>query len=101
MEIEIRFHDDFEKWFEKIKDNNTVFRIQSKIDLMRVGNFGHSKSVGKGVSELVLDFGPGYRIYYGQKGDRLVLIIAGSSKKDQQGTITRAQEIWADIKGGL
>lgn len=56
------------------------------------------KAVGKGVSEYKIDFGPGYRIYFGQEGNDLVILLAGGSKKTQQKDINAAQELWAEYK---
>lgn len=65
---------------------------------MRLGNSGECKPVGEGVHELVIDFGPGYRVYFGNKNKKLVIILAGSAKKNQQKTIDTAKEKWKIIK---
>jgi len=62
------------------------------------GNFSLAKSVGTGVFELRLDFGPGYRVYFGKDGDRLVILLAGGSKKRQQADIDAAKSFWAEYK---
>jgi putative addiction module killer protein len=62
------------------------------------GNFSAAKSVGAGVSELRLDFGPGYRIYFGSDGEKLIILLAGSSKKRQQSDIEAAHALWAEYK---
>lgn len=62
------------------------------------GNFSIAKSVGSGVSELRLDFGPGYRIYFGRDGLRLVILLGGGSKRRQQRDIETAQELWAEYR---
>lgn len=99
--IEILSYEGFQKWHENLKDDRAIFKIQSRIDLMAQGSFSKSNSVGKGVTESVINYGPGYRIYFGRKGKKLVVLLAGSQKKDQQKIIEEAQRIWADLKGNL
>ena len=62
------------------------------------GNLSNAKSVGAGVQEYRIDFGPGYRIYFGRDGVRLVILLGGGTKKRQQNEVARAQELWADYK---
>ena len=62
------------------------------------GNFSAAKSAGSGVSELRLDFGPGYRVYFGKDGERLVILLGGGTKKRQQADIDKAHVLWADYK---
>jgi putative addiction module killer protein len=63
-----------------------------------MGNLASVKSVGRGVSELRLDFGPGYRVYFGRDGERLVILLCGGSKRRQQADIDAAQAYWSDYK---
>ena len=65
---------------------------------MEAGNFSNAKSVGKGVSEYRIDFGPGYRIYFAQDGAALIVLISGGSKKRQQHDIATAKARWVDYK---
>lgn len=65
---------------------------------MEQGNFAAAKSVGSGVSELRLDFGPGYRVYFGRDGERLVILLGGGSKKRQQADIATAHALWIEYK---
>jgi putative addiction module killer protein len=65
---------------------------------MEHGNFSRAKGVGSGVFESKIDFGPGYRIYFGRDGERLVILIGGGTKKRQQQDIAEAQACWADYK---
>ena len=62
------------------------------------GNFSNVKGVGGGVYELKIDFGPGYRVYFGKDGERIMILLAGSSKKRQSGAIAAAQAAWAEYK---
>lgn len=65
---------------------------------MESGNFSAAKGVGAGVSELRLDFGPGYRVYFGRDGERLVILLAGGTKRRQQADIEAARVLWAEYK---
>ena len=62
------------------------------------GNLSNAKSVGAGLQEYRIDFGPGYRIYFGRAGDHLIILLGGGTKKRQRDDIARAQELWADYK---
>jgi putative addiction module killer protein len=65
---------------------------------MAQGNLSNAKSVGGGIQEYRIDFGPGYRIYFGRAGERLVILLGGGTKKRQQDDIHRAQSLWADYR---
>ena len=65
---------------------------------MAQGNLSNAKTVGTGVQEYRIDFGPGYRIYFGRDDDRLVILLGGGTKKRQQDDIRRAQTLWSDYK---
>jgi len=65
---------------------------------IELGNLADHKSVGAGVWELRLDFGPGYRIYFGKDGDRLVILLGGGTKKRQQKDIETAKDLWQEYK---
>jgi putative addiction module killer protein len=73
-------------------------RVAIALERLEHGNLSSVKSVGAGVQELRIDFGPGYRIYFGWDGLRLVILLAGGSKKRQQGDIERAKELWQECK---
>ena len=76
-------------------------KVAGAITRLRAGNTADSKSVGKGVSELRINWGPGYRLYYGWDGDKLIILLSGGakkSKKHQSEDIERAQGFWADYK---
>ena len=87
----------FAKWFDDI-DVQAAVKIRRAIARMEVGNFGDSKSIGKGVTEYRLTYGPGYRIYCGRDGDNLVILLVGGTKRRQQNDIARAHEYWVDYK---
>lgn len=88
----------FEEWLENLKDSISRARIRARIDQVAIGNFGDSKTVGNGVSELRFSFGPGFRIYYAIDGEALVLLLAGGDKSSQEDDITRAKKYWNNYK---
>jgi putative addiction module killer protein len=73
-------------------------RVISAVLRMERGNFSSAKGVGAGVTELRLDFGPGYRIYFGRDGDRLVILLGGGTKRHQQSDIETAHALWVEYK---
>lgn len=91
--IEILTTEDFDKWLKKLKDRAGRLRILERIDRLANGNPGDVKPVGQGISELRLTYGPGYRVYYLQDGDTLILLLVGGDKSTQQKDISRAHEI--------
>ncbi len=70
--------------------------MRSRLNRIRLGNFGDCKSVGGGVEELRIDFGPGYRVYYGREGSLAVVLLGGGSKKSQARDIVTAQRRWKE-----
>ena len=102
--IEIQYYRDpngsqpFTEWFESIRDRNTQQRIDKRLARLEDGNLGDCQSVGGGVFELRLHFGPGYRIYFGQIENTLVLLLCGGDKKSQQGDIVIAKTYWREYK---
>ena len=89
--------DYFDAWF-RTQSSQARARIQTRIDRMELGNFGDHKSVGEGVSELRIAFGPGYRLYYGREGDTLVILLGGGTKVRQARDIDAAQAHWQAYK---
>lgn len=85
----------YEVWFDGLKDRSTKYQIEARIARLRAGNPGRWKSVGGGVFEMALDFGPGYRIYAGRLGSK-VLLLCGGDKKTQGKDIANAQEYLAE-----
>lgn len=89
----------FDKWFRQLKDIRAAARIQMRLDRLAAGNPGDVRPVGGGISELRIDYGPGYRVYYQQRGDVLIVLLHGGDKSSQAKDITRARELaeeWAD-----
>jgi len=87
----------FADWFEDL-DAAAAARVTIALTRMEHGNWSNAKGVGAGVYEYKIDFGPGYRIYFGKDGDRLIILLGGGTKKRQQNDIAAAQECWADYK---
>jgi putative addiction module killer protein len=87
----------YRDWVVRL-DKVTGVRVSTFVLRMQVGNFSLAKSVGSGVSELRLNFGPGYRVYFGRDGERLVILLAGGSKQRQQADIAVAHAHWAEYK---
>jgi len=87
----------FRDWLGRI-DTGARARIVTAILRLEMGNFSAAQSVGAGVSELRLDFGPGYRVYFGRDGEKLVILVGGGTKKRQQTDIEIAQRLWAEYK---
>ena len=97
--IEVRQTDVFANWLRRLADDKTRFRIVARIRRLSLGNFGDIKPVGDGVSELRIDYGPGYRVYLRQRGNVLVLLLIGGTKKRQGADIVRAKKLaeeWSD-----
>lgn len=88
----------YENWLDGLRDNATRGRIEAQIGKLRLGNFGRCKPVGEGVGELILDFGPGYRVYFGQVGAVIVLLLCGGDKSTQGGDIAIAKKYWIDYQ---
>ena len=87
----------FTQWFEGL-DPVAAARVTIALARMEQGNFSSVKGVGGGVFEYRIDFGPGFRIYFGKDGERLVILIGGGTKKRQNQDIAAAQEFWATYK---
>jgi putative addiction module killer protein len=90
-------HCPFAEWFERL-DDRAAAKVASALERMRAGNFGDHKSVGGGVMERRIDYGPGYRVYFGRDGTRLVVLVGGGTKSRQNSDIKHAQETWAEYK---
>jgi putative addiction module killer protein len=96
--IEVRETDVFSRWISSLKDIRARARIADRIDRLALGNPGDVKPVGEGVSELRIDYGPGYRLYFTRRGQRLVLLLCGGDKSTQSQDIERAKALAKDLK---
>ena len=96
--IEILQTENYWKWFDKLKDRNARARIDIRLRRLSLGNYGDVKSVGEGVSELRIDSGPGYRVYFTKKGIQLIILLAGGDKTTQDGDIEKAKRLVHEIE---
>lgn len=103
--LEIRYyvtaggHEPFADWFTDL-DAVASAKVTRAIVRLEQGNLSNVKSVGEGVLEYKIDFGPGYRIYFGRDGETLVILLTGGTKKRQQRDIEAARTYWQDYKQG-
>ncbi len=84
----------FDEWFDSLRDRRMQAAVDARLTRVRAGNFGDCKSVGGGVSELRINLGPGLRVYYGLRGQQIVVLIGGGDKRNQARDIRRAQQLW-------
>jgi putative addiction module killer protein len=95
--LDARGQSPFARWFDDL-NAEAAARVTTALYRMGQGNFSNVKGVGGGVFEYRIDFGPGYRIYFGKDGDTVVILLGGSSKQRQQQAITAATQAWSDCK---
>ena len=98
MGYEIEKTEEFEDWIVNLRDKLFRARIFSHISRMEKGNFGDSKPVGEGISELRLFFGPGFRVYYFIKDCRVILLLNGGDKSTQDKDIIRAKKLLNEVE---
>ena len=96
--IEIRQTKVFAAWLRGLRDRKARARIQVRIDRLQLGLAGDVRSVGEGVSELRIDYGPGYRVYFVHRGRELVILLAGGDKRTQDRDIKQAIQLARDLK---
>ncbi|RDE52040.1 MAG: type II toxin-antitoxin system RelE/ParE family toxin [Candidatus Accumulibacter meliphilus] len=89
-------HDPVQDWMDAVRDMRARVAILRRLERMKVGNFGDHKFCRDGVWELRIDTGPGYRVYYAQAGQTLVLLLGGGDKRSQRSDIERASAYWQD-----
>jgi putative addiction module killer protein len=97
MPVEIRQTRQFSGWFDELRDLCARARIQARIDRLSLGNPGDVKPVGSGVSELRVDYGPGYRVYFVKRGRSLVVLLAGDDKNSQARDIAQAITLASEL----
>lgn len=88
--IEIRKTDVFARWLDGLRDIRARARVQARIERLAAGNAGDVKPVGEGVSELRIDYGPGYRVYFAKRGREVIILLAGGDKSTQTSDIKSA-----------
>lgn len=89
----------FVAWIRKLRDMKAKQAIEARLDRVRLGNLGDHRSVGEGVMELKFHVGPGYRVYIGQDGDTVVVLLCGGDKSTQDEDIQKAKRYWKEYKG--
>jgi len=95
--IDVRQTSVFAEWLESLRDLRGRSVIVRRTARIAQGNFGDSRSVGDRVSELKIDFGPGYRVYYTRKGQQVVILLCGGDKDDQGGDMAKAKAMAAEV----
>lgn len=88
----------FDTWFNSLKDKRAQAIIDARLTRLRQGNFGKCRSVGDGVMELKIHHGPGYRVYFGREGEKIVILLCGGDKSTQSKDIEKAKIYWSEYK---
>jgi putative addiction module killer protein len=88
----------FSEWFESLKDQRARAAVDARLIRLRTGNFGLCRSLKNGVWELKIDLGPGFRVYFAQQGETVVVLLCGGDKKTQSRDIELAVKYWEDYK---
>lgn len=96
--IDVRQTEIYSKWFDALRDRRARARIDIRIRRLSLGNFGDVKPVGEGVSELRIDYGPGYRVYFVRRASELVILLAGGDKRTQEADIKTAMQLARMLK---
>jgi putative addiction module killer protein len=91
--IELRETYDYARWLARLRDHEARARIVARIRRLLLGNPGDVKPVGEGISEMRIDYGPGYRVYFTRRGHSLIILLAGGDKGTQAKDIARAKEL--------
>ena len=94
---EIRETDTYKKWFSGLRDNRAQYRILTRIRRLAIGNPGDVKSVGEGISEMRIHYGPGYRVYYKDTGKEIIILLCGGDKRTQSRDIENAKELLQNL----
>jgi len=92
--VTVQGREPFTEWLRRIEDVRSRAVIRARLNRIRLGNFGDCHSVGDGVYEFRIDYGPGYRIYFGRLGAKMILLLCAGSKRGQQKDIERAKLYW-------
>ncbi len=88
----------FDEWYNSLQDAKAQYKIDARLERIELGNLGDYRSVGEGVCELRIKYGPGYRVYFGQIGPIIVLLLSGGDKSTQAQDIHQAKEYWKDYE---
>ncbi len=96
--IEVRQTDEFRAWLCNLRDDKAVTRIGARIRRLELGNPGDTKSLGSGLLEMRVDYGPGYRVYYVRHGAIIIILLCGGDKRTQRRDIKRAHILAAELE---
>ncbi len=88
----------FSEWLDSLRDLKAKFKIDGRLDRVGTGNLGDYRVLGEGVCELMINYGPGYRVYFGQVEETIVLLLIGGDKSTQEQDIRKAQKYWTDYR---
>ena len=88
----------FEDWLDALCDREGKAKIKGRLQRVALGNLGDCKAVGEGVSELKIDCGPGYRVYFAEKDSTIILLLCGGDKNTQDRDIRKAKEYWIEFR---
>ena len=98
--IDVRQTPEFRNWLMALRDKQAAARIQIRLDRLTLGLLGDVKPVGAGLSELRVDYGPGYRVYFVQRGKVLIIVLCGGDKRTQDADINRAKALAKELNNG-
>ena len=98
--FQIRETMEFAKWFDALRDRKASAKIADRIRRAGDGNFGDVKHAGAGLSEMRIDYGPGYRVYLSQRGSEIVILLCGGDKRTQDRDIKHAKQLKSDLDSG-
>ena len=96
--MRVKKTDEYREWLDRLRDQAGRARILVRVDRLIHGNPGDHRNLQSGVSELKIDFGPGYRVYYTQRGEQLLLLLIGGDKSSQAKDIAKAQQLAKDFE---
>lgn len=88
----------FDEWLDSLRDVRTVAKVLARLERVEDGNLGNVGPIGGGVSELKIDYGPGYRVYFGNDGPEVIVLLCGGEKSSQARDIRTAKKCWEDYK---
>jgi putative addiction module killer protein len=95
--VDIKKTDVYARWLDNLRDIRARARVLARVERLAAGNPGDVKSVGEGVSEMRIDYGPGYRVYFTRRGNEIVILLAGGDKSTQNTDIKTAQELACNL----
>ena len=96
--LHIRQTEAYADWFESLRDIRAKARIDARIRRLSLGSVGDAKAIGGGISELRIDYGPGYRVYFTRRGTEIILLLSGGDKSRQQADIAKARKLATNLK---